>query len=208
MGDSVKKKIGLFGGTFNPIHFGHINLVLELKEKNGLDEVWLIPSLISPFRIQEPILAARHRLKMLQCVASELEGLKIVDLELKRTPPSYTVDTVKEIQAANPESSFFLLFGEDTLIRFSEWKDPLEIVRRIPLLIGSRHHSELLHLLPTMKLPVEISTAIQNGIQPTRQMEISATDIRERLKKKLYCGHFVPGKVLDYIYENQLYFTP
>jgi len=203
----VQKKIGLFGGTFNPIHFGHINLALELQEKHLLDEVWFIPSLLSPFRTQENFPAIEHRLNMLALASSEIPQFKICDLELKRSPPSYTIDTIKEILKCSPEHSFFLLLGEDCLVRFMEWKEPVEIVRRVPLCVGSRPDSDFAQLLPQLGFNDEISSAIQKGLTPTRQMQISATDLRERFKKKLYSGHLLPGKVLDYIYENQLYST-
>lgn len=208
MGDFVKKRIGLFGGTFNPIHFGHINLSLDLKEKNELDEVWLIPSLSSPLRVNEKTIPPSHRLAMLELAVKDIPGFFVSDIELKRPSPSYTIDTIKEMQTAYPEHSFFLLCGEDSLLRFLEWKEPLEIIRRIRLLIGSRYPSELVKRMPTLGFNEELTCAVLKGITPTRQLEISATDIRERLKKRLYCGHLVPGKVLDYIYQNQLYFTP
>jgi nicotinate-nucleotide adenylyltransferase len=200
------KKIGLLGGTFNPIHFGHINLALELKEKNNLDEVWLIPARISPFRMHEDLPAQAHRLKMLSLSVSEIPGFTVSDVELKRPSPSYTVDSVREILQNYPEHSFFLLLGEDCLMRFIEWKEPLEIVRLIPLLIGTRPHSDLIRLVPKLGFNDEISSAIRKGFTAIRQLEISATEIRERLKKGVYCGHLLPGKVLDYIYENQLYY--
>src|ERR1700733_7274475 len=202
------KRIGLFGGTFNPIHFGHINVALELKEKNELTEVWFIPSLLSPLRLQDPPLSAQHRLKMLELALADIPEFQICDSELKCPLPSYTVYTVKEILTMHPTQFFFLLLGEDSLNRFQEWKEPFEIVRQIPLLIGSRPHSNFLNILPTLGLSEEITSAICKGLVITRQMEISATEIRERLKKTLYCGHLVPWKVLDYIYENQLYFKP
>jgi len=208
MGNFMTKKIGLFGGTFNPIHFGHINLALELKEKKELDEVWLVPSLLSPLRMHESLLAPSHRLQLLSLIVSDVPGFKVCDIELKRSAPSYTVDTVKQILDLHPENAFFLLFGEDSLMRFREWKEPLEIVRAIHLLIGSRPYSELLKLLPKLGFSEEISAAIRKGLVPTRQMEISATEIRDRLKKRMYCGHLLPRKILDYIYENQLYFMP
>lgn len=204
----MKKKIGLLGGTFNPIHFGHLNLALELKEKNDLSEVWFIPCHISPLRLNEIQTPPHHRLNLLTLALKDLPEFKICDLEIKKPPPSYTIDTIKEILSMHPESSFYLLCGEDSLLRFSEWKEPLEIIRTIPLLIGSRPFSKLLNLLPTLGLNPEIFSAIQKGLVETRQMEISATEIRERLKKKVYCRHLMPGNVLDYIYENQLYSTP
>ena len=201
----MRERIGLFGGTFNPIHFGHLNLALELKEKRDLNQIWLIPSLISPLRMDEPMISPHHRLKMLELATSDMVGFKVCTLELRRAAPSFTIDTVKEILSNYPENDFFLLFGEDSLIRFREWKEPFEIIRQISLLIGSRSHSDLLQHLPTLGFNEEIASAIRKGIVPTRQLEISATEIRERIKKNLYCGHFLPSKVLDYIYENQLY---
>lgn len=120
-------------------------------------------------------------------------------------PPSFTVDTVREILTKYPQHHFYLIFGEDSLIHFSKWKEPLEIIRLLPLLIGSRMHSELIKRLPDLGFAEEIRGAIERGVVLTRQLEISATEIRDRIKKNLYCGHFLPGKVLDYIYENQLY---
>jgi nicotinate-nucleotide adenylyltransferase len=204
----MKRKIGLFGGTFNPIHFGHINLAIECKEKKELSEIWFIPSPLSPFRLLEAPLPVHHRLKMLEAALLPIPGFEICNIELKRPPPSYTVDTLKEILDLYPHDSFFLLCGEDSLMRFPEWKEPLEIVRSADLLIGSRPTSELMKLLPTLGFNEEISSAIRKGLLTTRQMEISATEIRERIKKRLYCGHLLPEKVLGYIYENQLYSTP
>lgn len=208
MGSLVKKRIGLFGGTFNPIHFGHINLALELKERRELDEVWFIPARLSPLRPQEEAPSPDHRLKMVQLALEDLSGFKVCSLELDRPPPSYTIDTVKEIISLYPQETFYLLLGEDTLLRFREWKDPLEIIQHLPLLIASRHHSNLLKSLFTLGLSNEMISAIREGMVPTRQLEISATEIRERIKKKLYCNHLLHGKVLDYIYANQLYFNP
>jgi nicotinate-nucleotide adenylyltransferase len=201
----MTKCIGLFGGTFNPLHVGHLNLALELREKKELDEVWFIPSLLSPFRQHESLLSSDHRLKILEIALQDIPFFKICNLELMRPAPSYTIDTIKQIKKLYPKEQFSLLFGEDSLMRFREWKEPLEIVRHVPLHIGSRHHSDLLKRLPTLGLNEEIAAAIRKGLIPTRQMEISSTWVRERLKKRLFCAHLLPGKVLDYISENQLY---
>lgn len=200
-------KVGLFGGSFNPVHHGHLNLALELKERKGLDEVWFIPSLLSPFKQEEPPLDAEHRLRMLELALEPFEEFKVCPIELQRSPPSYTIDTVKQLVAAHPQESFYLLLGADTLQGFSAWKSPLEIVRTLPLLIAARHNFDLESHLPTLKLGEEISAAIVQGLVPSRELEISGRDIRERLKKGLYCGHLIPAKVLDYIYAHQLYFN-
>lgn len=203
----MKKKIGLFGGTFNPPHYGHLNLALELREAHSLEEVWWLPNQLSPLRQKEPLLEAKHRLYMLELMLEEIEEFKICQLELERSAPSYTIDTVKEILKSHPDDEFFLLLGEDVLYRFGDWKETLQIVRHIALLIGLRPHSDLLEHLCSVKLDEEIKIAITQGLTSIRQMDISATDLRERLNKRLYCKHLFPGKILDYIYENQLYFN-
>lgn len=196
-------QVGLFGGTFNPPHFGHINLALQLQEMHGLDEVWFVPAL-SPFRMNETLPEPHHRLNMLSLALADIPIFKVCETELHRPGPSYTVDTVKEILAGFPEHKFSLLLGEDTALRLESWKESLTIVRALPLLIGLRPHSHLLEHLPVSEFP-EIIVSIQKGLTTIRQMEISATEIRQRLKNRLYCGHLMPWKTLDYIYENQLY---
>lgn len=202
-----RKRVGLLGGTFNPIHFGHLNLALEIQEKRDLEEVWFIPSLLSPLRTHEALISPEHRLNMLALALGPVPGFQICPVELERPPPSYTIDTIKEIVSLYPEPLFHLILGEDSLIRFQEWKEPDEIVRLLPLLIGSRRHSELESRFPSLGLSQEITEAIRKGLVATRQLEISASEVRERLKKRLYCGHFLPLKVLDYICANQLYFN-
>lgn len=193
-------KIGLFGGSFNPIHFGHINLAIELKERASLDEVWFIPAAHSPFRLDEKMVA--DRLKMVELAVSGIEGFKVLDLEFKRPPPSYTIDTVREIFKLHPGYQFFLLFGQDVALGFENWKESLEIVRLIPLLVGSRKKIDLEKIGSK-----EIKLAILKGIIETPLLDIEATVIRNRLKNKQYCGHLVPAKVLDFIEQNQVYFT-
>ncbi len=188
---------GLFGGTFNPIHFGHINLAIELKEKANLSEIWMVPAHISPFRTQEPLVVAEKRLTMVELAVQEIPGFRVLDLEVKRSGPSYTIDTIKEILSTGEE--IVLILGEDALTGFDRWKEYEEIIRQVPLVVGSRQGSQ------RATFPPEVESAIKKGTTPTSLMEISATALRQRLKKRLYCGHLMPSKVLDYIYENQLY---
>ncbi len=195
------RKIGLYGGTFNPIHFGHFNLAFELMEKGGLDEVWWIPTSCSPLRSDSLIATPEQRLKMVELAVDEIPQFKVLDLEIKRPPPAYTIDTVKEILEMHPDKHFFLLLGKDSLTRFMAWKEPFKLIEQLSLLIGERKGI----LLPFF--PEEVQAAIEKGMLETTLLEINATEIRERLKKRLYSGHLLPAKVLDFIYVNQLYFT-
>jgi nicotinate-nucleotide adenylyltransferase len=202
----IRKKIGLLGGTFDPIHFGHLNLAFELMEKKELDQVWFIPAQINPFKVQSPPTSMDHRLAMVQEVIQEIPQFHLKDLEKERPPPSYTIDTLRTFIAEEAYSptpnQFYLLLGEDSIPSFFYWHLSEEIVKLVPLLIGSRSEIDQYEL---NKLSLPIREAIQKGLTPTRLMDISSTDIRKRLAQKLYCGHLVPASVLDYIQKNQLY---
>lgn len=200
------KKIGLFGGTFDPIHFGHLNLAFELMEKKGLDQVWFIPAQINPFKIQQPPTSIEHRIAMVQMAIQEIPQFYLKDLEKNRPPPSYTIDTLKAFIAEEAYSStphqFFLLMGEDSVPGFFHWHLSEEIVARVPLMIGSRTG---IWQYECDQFSLPIREAIQKGLTPTRLMDISGTEIRERIEKKLYCGHLIPASVLNYICDNQIY---
>lgn len=194
--------MGLFGGTFNPIHFGHINLALELKERGNLDEVWWIPTPCSPLRMDYVPVSATYRYKMVELAIEGIPGFNVLDIEIREPPPTYTIDTVIKLQAAHPDIQFYLLLGQDFIGNFMAWKEPLDLVRRIPLLIGSRTSTP--HF--PSSLTEEIESEIEKGIIEIPLLDISSTQIRERLKKGLYAGHLLPAKVLDFISVNQLYF--
>ncbi len=198
------KKIGLFGGTFDPIHVGHLNLAVELKEKRGLDEVWFIPAAINPLKAEFSSAGAMHRLEMLKIALQDFPSFYVTDLELKRAPPSYTIETIREFYRLNlyENAHYFLLIGEDCLLNFEKWHQVEEIVKIITLLIGSR-----LTELPFDPLThnTMLQAAFQLGWTQTRLMDISGTQLRQRLEKKLCCGHLIPAAVLQYIRQNHLY---
>lgn len=200
------KKIGLFGGTFDPLHFGHLNLAFELMEKRGLDQVWFIPAQVNPFKIDIPPTPIEHRLAMIHLAIQDIPSFALKDVEKERPSPSYTIDTLRAFIAEEAShgtfNQFYLLLGEDAIPGFIHWHLPEEIIKLVPLLIGSRsgiwqneiHNFSLL-----------IREAIQEGFTTTHLMDISASEIRKRIRQKLYCGHLVPAPILRYIQEHQLY---
>lgn len=199
-------KIGLFGGTFDPIHWGHLNLAFELMEKKQLDQVWFIPAQMNPFKLQAPPTSIEHRLVMTQLAIQDIPQFHLKDLEKERPPPSYTIHTLRAFiaeEAYHPApNQFYLLMGEDSVPGFFHWHLPEEIVKLVPLLIGSRS-GIWQYELENFSLPIR--QAIQEGLTPTRLIDISSTDIRHRLAKGLYCGHLIPSPVLQYIHENHIY---
>lgn len=200
------RKIGLFGGTFDPVHFGHLNLAIELCEKGELDEVWWVPALLNPHKGTEPLASLEHRIATLELALKGIPRFHIKNVEGKRAPPSYTVDTIREfISHASCHGlahRYFLLMGEDAVARFSAWHLPEEILKMVSLLIGSRCG---LWQCALADYGVTIRDAIQAGLITTRLMDISATDVRRRLVRGAYCGHLVPQPVLEYIKTHALY---
>lgn len=196
-------KIGILGGTFDPVHFGHIHLGLNLFEKHKLDEVWFVPTKINPLKTKFPVVDA-HRVAMLKLALHELPFFKINEIELQSEELLYTVNTLKKLKSLYPEHEFYLLLGDDAIQHFTKWKEPLEVVNLAAPLIGARNSA----ILPDLShLPIEIADSFRAGWTDIPVLEISATNIRMRLNTKLYCGHLVPAKVLDYIAQHQLYYS-
>jgi nicotinate-nucleotide adenylyltransferase len=163
------KKIGFFGGSFDPIHFGHLHLAIDMLEKHGLDEVLFCPAFCSPFKIDRPPIASgEERLQMLKLVLADIPQFRVTPIEIERHQPSYTVETLRKL----PKAEYRLILTKESAATFTKWKEPEEIKRLAPLLIGER------------------------------AFPISSSEIRERLKKKLYCGHLVPEKALAYIQQH------
>lgn len=203
--ENEKDRIGIYGGSFDPIHFAHISLAVELMESCKLKEVWFCPNKISPHKLQTPPTPEEHRLNMLRLALSNIPEFKILNWELKRKAPSYTIDTLKSLLGREKLSSsprqFYLILGEDTLSNFEHWHKAEEIIRIIPLLIGKRFG----YTKEKRSNNPKIHAAIEKGLKETSVMEISSTTIRKRLRNNLYCTHLIPEKVLDYIFQNQLY---
>lgn len=170
-----KKTVGFFGGSFDPIHFGHIALAVQLMEDHKLDEILFCPAFCSPFKTSAPPVATpQQRLAMLK-LALDLPQFKITTYELDRDGCSYTIDTIRALQTEGVQ--FRLLLSDEAATHLDKWKETRELIRLAPPLIAPR------------------------------EIQISSTEIRERLKKKLYCGHLVPAKALEYIQSHRLYST-
>ncbi len=190
---SKKVKVGILGGSFDPVHFGHLNLALSLKETCQLDEVLFVPAGISPFKEgAPPVVSSEHRLAMLKLAIAPIKGFRVIDWELMEKGPSYTINTVRKLSEA-PSLELHLLLGDDHIATFQKWKEADELIRLAPPLIGTRGGDDALqHTLPGKRVNIPV-------------FDISSTFIRARLSQKKYCGHLMPASVLDYIAQHRLY---
>jgi nicotinate-nucleotide adenylyltransferase len=197
-----RKKVGIFGGTFDPIHFGHINLALHLKEKLKIQEVLFVPAFINPLKVRKSDASAEARIKMLELALVGIEGMAVCPIEIERKS-SYMIDTVRALQQDKKyqDTKFFLLMGEDQISDFERWKEAKALSELATPVIGVRS------LEPMPRLPKDplLLKTVQEGLRKIPLFDISASEIRMRLKKGLYCGHLVPEKVLRFIEEGALY---
>lgn len=188
------KKIGFFGGTFDPLHFGHLNLAISLAEHHRLDQVLFCPVNRSPFKEIEPAASAEHRIAMTLLGIQGLPHFQICTLEIERGGISYTIDTLRALKKLLGNAELHLMLSEDSVESFNRWKDAEEILLLAKPLVGTR--------VPSKK---NLSPSLLSGLTPTPIMEISSTEIRNRLKKNLPCLHLVPAMILDYIKRHRLY---
>jgi len=189
------KKIGFFGGSFDPIHFGHINLALEVLEKNYVDEILITPAFVSPHKVKNPPEASgEDRLKMIEIAIRDIKKISIFKWELKRKKISYTIDTLRELK--KDFSDIKLILDLETFEDFESWKDYKEILKIADLLIGCRSSNDILKKFQKIENKDFINIKF---------LDIKSTYIRDRIKKNLYCQHLTHKEILDYIFENNLY---
>jgi nicotinate-nucleotide adenylyltransferase len=190
-------KLGIFGGTFDPVHHGHLIVAEYVRESVGLDRVLFIPTMISPHKMDAAITPAVHRLAMLREGVKSNPFFQVSDTEIERGGISFTVDTLRLMGEGNSLDEFYLLIGEDNLREFQSWKEPGEIVRRAKLVVMNR--PGFAGAPPDPSLPKDIIQCLVPSI------DISATEIRRRVRKGLPISYLVPPSVSRYIDRHRLY---
>lgn len=212
------RKIGIFGGSFNPPHVGHINVVTTVKKKLGLDLVHIIPAAQNP--LKHPIEGAspEHRLEMTRLAFSTYgESIIVDDREIKRGGKSYSIDTITELSALYPGDSLNLIMGNDIFEELGDWKDFAKILSLVNVIVVSRPGADL----PESKeeLPkflqafakefefniVELSTGKNIQFLALEDIEISAADLRKKIRAQRNTEKFLPLSVESYIKEHHLY---
>ena len=200
------KSIGFFGGSFDPVHSGHIHLALSLMEKHKLCQILFCPAFVSPFKTaKHPSVSPLHREEMLKLAIKPIPFFSFCDFEIRRKGPSFTIDTIKHLKSHYASQSqdieIRLILGDDNLDGISEWKDIEELLELAPPLIGSRN----LRSIKAQGLSSLSLDRLNKGLTQIPILDISSTLLRERLKKREYCEHLIPCHVLEYIHQNQLY---
>lgn len=193
-------KIGIFGGSFDPIHIGHAIIAQHIIGSGAVDRLWFMVSPVNPLKAdKERQVADTDRLRMVEMVSRPMEGVETSAFEFTMPKPSYTIDTLNALQAKFPDEEFYLVTGADNWQIFNKWRNNEEILAKYHLIIYPRLGYEV-------NIPDELKDRVTLVDAPI--IEMSSTQVRERLSQGLSVRYYVPDEVLGYIERKQLYSKP
>lgn len=196
-------KIGVFGGTFNPIHNGHMSFCLQCKQILGLDKMLLIPTNIPPHKCAGGMASNADRLAMIRLATAPYDFIEVSDIEFQISGISYTYNTLIEIKKAYSGDDIFLVIGADMLAMFNKWYRYLDILEEATVVVGARENDQLEFLMQLKKNKLANSQAIV--IINIMANPMSSTKIRELVKENESLEGYLESSVLDYIKTNKLY---
>lgn len=192
------------GGTFNPIHYGHLLLAQTAREALSLDKILFMPSGNSYMKEASCILSGDIRGQMVRLALKGNPYFIFSDLELQRQGPTYTCDTLAILKERMPQAQYYFILGEDNLLTIKKWKNPEFILKNCVIAGAVRESENTSRILDAAKsLREEYQADIR--ILPARRIDLSSTEIRERLKKGQAVRYMLPESVIEYIAENNLY---
>lgn len=200
----MKKRVGIMGGTFNPIHLGHLIIAEAAYEAYNLDEVLFVPSGVSYMKDQSEILDAKKRVHMTGLAIEDNPHFALSTIEIDRDGNSYSYETLETLRKQNPNTEYFFLVGSDTLFALETWKHPEILLPSCTILVAVRDGVPMEKMQKHAKyLEEKFGGSIK--LLTTPNIEISATDIRNRLSQNRNVKYFVPDTVLDFINKYDLY---
>ena len=176
--------VGLYLGTFNPIHNGHVTLAEYFSNLSELDEVLVVISPQSPFKKENELISDIDRLKMAETVFKKFDNVRVSDIEFKMSKPNFTIDTLKEFKKRHKYNKLILLIGEDNLVGFNKWKDYKKIIEIAEVYVYPRDTDQ--------KIPEEILSNSNIKLVDAPKVKISSSHIRELIKSKKKIDTLVP----------------
>ncbi len=217
-----QKKLGILGGTFNPIHYGHLAAAEDVRDRLRLDRVLLIPSFLPPHKHEEDAPSAAQRLEMVRLAAAGNPNFRPSDIEIKRGGRSYTIDTVKTLREAYPGTELCFITGLDSFLDIQTWHDWEELLTLCGFAVLSRPGYRFIDLMKIdfMKHAVSDLMGLDKGeltqavirsggytlyLERIPLFDISSTDIRKRVKAGVSIKYLLPDAVETYIITNKLY---
>jgi len=199
-------RIGIFGGSFDPIHHGHLVLAECCREQACLDQVWFMPCSLGPQKPAGAHGTVRQRTEMIELALGGHEAFVLSKLEIERGDVSYTVDTLKQVKETNPEDELFLMMGDDSLENFPDWRDPKTICElATPLVVNRPGSGEVdLSVLKPFVSPERFESFEKLSITSPR-IEISSSEIRKKVQQGQSIRFLTPRSVEKYIETQKLF---
>lgn len=199
-----QRKIGILGGTFDPIHMGHLILAETAYDKFSLDTVLIMPTAQPPHKAGKDITGAYHRSNMIGLVCEDNPHFVYSDFELEREGSTYTADTLTLLSQENPEDRYYFIIGADSLFNIEKWKDPEKVFKYSTLLVAQRND------LDNERVKKQINYLTKKYQCEIHEIDIpnfaiSSTIIIEKIRKNESIRYYVPDKVAEYIKANNLY---
>ena len=211
-------RIGIFGGSFNPIHFGHLRSAEEVCETQGLDQVLFVPSATPPHKGRGLLAEPEHRLAMVRLAVKGNPRFRVSTVEIERGGPSYSIDTLRTLRARMPAADFLFIMGLDAFSEMATWKEYESIFPLCDLLVTSRPPFDEVPLRASLPVAVraqfcyrmasrtlEHRTGRRIIFQRITDLEVSASAIRHRLRRGLSIRYLLPAAVEQYIVRHNLY---
>lgn len=193
-------KTGLYFGSFNPIHIGHLAIASYMVEFTDIDQVWFVISPLNPLKKRETLLADYHRYELVERAIHHDPDLQASDIEFKLPKPSYTIDTLTYLSEKYPNHRFTLIMGEDNLHTLPKWKNYRELLDRYPIYVYPRERK--------ISLPPEVLKLLEKAMLTmvnAPRIEISSSFIRQSIRTNKNMRHFLPKEVWKYIDEMNFY---
>lgn len=217
-------RVGLFGGTFDPVHMGHLHMAEEVKKAFAMEKVYVVPAAIPPHKTWKRITDPKDRLTMVRLCFGNVPGFDISDVELNRNGPSFTIDTIEHfLSMLPPQSVLMMLVGSDSFFEIHTWRGYTRIIETVPLIVATRPDNEK-HGFTVNDMAAYLKDHVDSGYQwiesegcfkhPSHKpiylftgkpWDISSTEIRRRLKQGRDVSSLVSTDVYDYIIEKGLY---
>lgn len=199
----VRQRIGLFGGTFNPLHNAHLMIAEDVLEHFGLDKVIFIPACVPPHKGPEKVDGSpEERLEMIRLAIAGRPDFEVSDMEIRRGGISYTVETLRQFSARYPGADLFFIIGGDSLAELHLWRDYCELLR-LARFVTVRRPGDGVADLPEMESGLR--RQLSEDMIDVRPSDISSTEVRRRVAAGLSVRGLVPEAVAEYIEQNSLY---
>jgi nicotinate-nucleotide adenylyltransferase len=190
-------KIGVYGGTFDPIHWGHLVLAEEARTQTRLDKVLFVPSGQPPHKLDRALTPFSHRLKMVRLALEGSDGFEVSSVEADESRPHYTLETLDSLSRLHPNDEISFILGSDSLLEMKNWRQPEDIAARYPLVVLLRPGHDPLEASPVFTRRMKVVDGLS--------VAISSTLVRDRLARGASVRFLVPAPVADYARRHGLY---